>query len=95
MDRAGPGKRASLKRAGGVVSSNPEKGFSVFFQSNDVRTTGRPFGKVEVGSRLTPKYPLRGLEGVPVLPGAPQDDAGLTRKFVKMNPPQAYMCSPS
>ena len=25
--------------------------------------------------------PLRGLEGVPSLPGAPQDEAGLTRKF--------------
>ena len=25
--------------------------------------------------------PLRGLEGVPCLPGAPQDEAGLTRKF--------------
>ena len=25
--------------------------------------------------------PLRGLEGVPGLPGAPQDEAGLTRKF--------------
>ena len=25
--------------------------------------------------------PLRGPEGVPSLPGAPQDEAGLTRKF--------------
>ena len=25
--------------------------------------------------------PLRGLEGDPGLPGAPQDEAGLTRKF--------------
>ena len=25
--------------------------------------------------------PLRGLDGVPGLPGAPQDEAGLTRKF--------------
>ena len=25
--------------------------------------------------------PLRGLEGVPGLPGPPQDEAGLTRKF--------------
>ena len=25
--------------------------------------------------------PLRGLEGAPDLPGAPQDEAGLTRKF--------------
>ena len=25
--------------------------------------------------------PLRGLEGVPGLPGAPQDEAGLRRKF--------------
>ena len=25
--------------------------------------------------------PLRGLEGVPCLPGAPQEEAGLTRKF--------------
>ena len=24
---------------------------------------------------------MRGLEGVPGLPGAPQDEAGLTRKF--------------
>ena len=26
-------------------------------------------------------WPLRGLEGVPGLPGAPQDEAGLMRKF--------------
>ena len=31
----------------------------------------------------SPKIPLRGLEGVPRLPGAPQDEAGLTRKFVQ------------
>ena len=29
--------------------------------------------------------PLRGLEGVPGLPGAPQDEAGLTRKFETRN----------
>ena len=27
--------------------------------------------------------PLRGLDGVPGLPGAPQDEAGLPRKFEK------------
>ena len=29
--------------------------------------------------------PLRGPEGVPSLPGAPQDEAGLTRKFETSN----------
>ena len=34
--------------------------------------------------------PLRGLEGVPSLPGAPQDAAGLTRKF---DPRKINSCS--
>lgn len=40
----GPGKRASLKRAGGVVSSNPGKGFSVFFNRT---VLGRLAGHLE------------------------------------------------
>lgn len=54
---AGPGRCAS-ERAGGATASNPWKGFSVFLNRMALRTTGRPFGKMEVGSLpygLTPK----------------------------------------
>ena len=37
--------------------------------------------EVGVGFRKAELLPLRGLEGVPGLHGAPQDEAGLTRKF--------------
>ena len=36
--------------------------------------------------------PLRGSEGVPGLPGEPQDEAGLTGKFVKVFSNESIPC---
>ena len=46
---------------------------------NDQKAEGRPCRGLLIATGEA--IPLRGLEGVPGLPGAPQDEAGLTRKF--------------